>query len=94
MEDQATLDEIAEAEEQLPGATAVLLMRDEGQVRFLVSTEAGGEGIDLQGAGCLEGAQLRGALAVRGSRVRSRTARPECSVPRAGGRPPSLRHRS
>lgn len=29
MEDQATLDEIAEAEEQLPGAAAVLLMRDE-----------------------------------------------------------------
>ena len=28
-EDQATLDEIAEAEEQLPGAAAVLLMRDE-----------------------------------------------------------------
>ena len=29
VEDQATLDEIAEAEEQLPGAAAVLLMRDE-----------------------------------------------------------------
>ena len=29
MEDRATLDEIAEAEEQLPGAAAVLLMRDE-----------------------------------------------------------------
>ena len=28
-EDQATLDEIAEAEEELPGAAAVLLMRDE-----------------------------------------------------------------
>ena len=29
VEDQATLDEIAEAEEQLPGAAALLLMRDE-----------------------------------------------------------------